>query len=143
MPVLTPDDARAFLAEHRRGVLATMKSSDGRPQLSNVSYAVVDGLIGVSVTAGRAKVANVHRDPRVSLHVTSVDFWTYVVAEGDAELSPVSTDPGDATGRMLLRVYESAAGKPHPDPEEFFQAMVDDRRLLLSFTPTYLYPTTG
>lgn len=140
MPVLTPDQARAFLAEHHRGVLASIKSSDGRPQLSNVAYAAIDGVVGVSVTAGRAKVANIRRDPRVSLHVASEDFWTYVVAEGEAELSAVSTTPGDATGHRLLQVFEAAAGKKHPDPDAFYQAMVDDRRLVLSFAPAYLYP---
>lgn len=143
MPALSHDDALAFLAARRHGVLATIKSSDGRPQLSNVAYAWLDGVIGISVTAGRAKVANARRDPRVSLYVVSDDFWTYVVAEGEAELSPVSTEPGDAAGRRLLEVFEAAAGKPHPDPQEFFEAMVTDRRLVLSFRPSYLYPTGG
>lgn len=140
MAWLTATQARTFLAEQRRGVLATIKSSDGRPQLSNIAYAMIDGAVAISVTDGRAKVANVRRDPRVSLHVTSQDFWTYVVAEGQAELSPVSTEPGDAAGRTLLEVYEAAAGTAHPDPDEFFQAMVDDRRLALTFVPTRLYP---
>jgi hypothetical protein len=37
------------------------------------------------------------RDPRASFHVSSRDFWTYAVAEGIADLSPVAGDPGDAT----------------------------------------------
>lgn len=141
MPLLTADQARDFLAEHRRGTLATIKSSDGRPQISNIAYATLGETVGISVTTGRAKVANVRRDPRVSLHVSSADFWTYVVAEGDAELSPPAREAGDATCRRLLDIYEVAAGKPHPDPDEFHQAMVDEQRLVLSFVPTRLYPT--
>lgn len=141
MARLSPDDARTFLAEHHHGVLATIKSSDGRPQLSNIAYAMIGDELGVSVTDSRAKVVNVRRDPRVSLHVTSKDFWTYVVAEGEASLSPLSAEPGDATGLRLLEIYEAVAGKAHPDRDEFFQAMVDDRRLVLSFVPTRLYPT--
>lgn len=140
MPVLSAADARAFLGERHRGVLATIKSSDGRPQLSNVSYAMLDGRIRVSITDGRAKTVNLRRDPRVSLHVSSDDFWTYVVAEGEADLSPVAAEPGDATCRALLETYEAIAG-PHPDPDEFFEAMVNDRRVHLAFAPTYLYPT--
>lgn len=140
MPLLTAEQAKAFLAERRRGVLATIRSSDGCPQLSNVVYALVGGAVAISVTAGRAKVANARRDPRVSLHVTSEDFWTYVVAEGRAGLSPQAREPGDATCRRLLDVHQAAAGKAHPDPDEFFQAMVDDRRLVLSFAPTRIYP---
>jgi mannose-6-phosphate isomerase-like protein (cupin superfamily) len=93
------------------------------------------------VTDGRAKTANVRRDPRVSLHVTSDDFWTYVVAEGDAQLSPLAAEAGDETCRRLLRLNEAATGHPHSDPDEFFEAMVADRRLELSFEIGNLYPT--
>lgn len=140
MPVLTLADARTFLAERHHGVLATVKASDGRPQLSNVAYALMGEEVRVSTTADRAKTTNARRDPRVSLHVASDDFWTYVVAEGDATLSDVAREAGDETCRALLEQYEAIAG-PHDDPDEFFQAMVDDRRLLLSFAPAYLYPT--
>src|SRR3954454_23111416 len=72
-----------FLAENHGGVLVTLKR-DGRPQLSNVGYAYDRdaGVVRVSVTADRAKTRNLARAPRVSLHVTSKDFWTWVVAEG-------------------------------------------------------------
>lgn len=134
-------EAEEFLRERRRGVLATLKG-DGRPQLSNVFYVVTDGVVRVSVTDSRAKTANVRRDPRVSLHVTSEDFWTYVVAEGDAELSAVAREPGDETCRRLLEMYEAARG-PHPDPDEFHQAMVDEGRLELTFRPIRLYPSSS
>lgn len=140
MPPLSRDQALEFLSERHWGVLATLKS-DGRPQLSNIGYALIDGRLRISVTDTRAKTVNARRDPRVSLHVTSKDFWTYVVAEGEAELSPLATEAGDATCRALLELYEAIQGKPHPDPQEFFEAMVQDQRLELSFTPTHLYPT--
>jgi PPOX class probable F420-dependent enzyme len=142
MPPLSEDEARQFLAAHNRGVLVTLKRSDGRPQLSNVLYGIVDGRIRVSVTDDRAKTANLRSDPRISLHVASDDFWTYVVAEGVAELSPVARTPGDETCRRLLAYYEAAAGKAHPDPEEFFQVMVDEHRLEVSFAVDYLYPVS-
>jgi len=95
------DDALTFLREHRNGVLTTIKR-DGRPQLSNIIYAVQDdGTIDISVTAPRAKTRNAARDPRVSLHVSRDDFYAYAVVDGDAELSPVSTEPGDAAGLRL------------------------------------------
>ena len=89
MPLLSSDEAEAFLTARHWGALVTLKS-DGRPQVSNVGYAVLDGAVRVSVTDSRAKTANVRRDPRVSLHVVSDDFWTYVVAEGEAQLGPVA-----------------------------------------------------
>lgn len=137
---LSADDARTFLVDRHRGVLTTVKGSDGRPQLSNVAYAVIDDRVRVSVTHSRAKTANLRNDPRVSLYVTSDDFWTYVVAEGVAELSPVARAPGDETCRRLLETYEAARNQPHPDPDEFFQAMVDEGRLEISFAIDHLYP---
>lgn len=141
MPPLTTDEARQFVADRHWGVLATLKASDGRPQLSNIAYAMIDGQIRVSLTDSRAKTANMRSDPRVSLHVTSDDFWTYVVVEGTATLSPVASEPGDETCRRLLELYEAVSNKPHDDPDEFHAAMVDEGRLELSFNLDHLYPT--
>jgi PPOX class probable F420-dependent enzyme len=141
VPPLTTGDARQFVADHHWGVLVTLKASDGRPQLSNVAYALIDDEIRVSLTDSRAKTANLRNDPRVSLHVTSDDFWTYVVVEGTARLSPVARDPGDETCERLLELYEAVSDRPHDDPDEFHAAMVDEGRLELSFDVGYLYPT--
>ena len=88
------------------GVLATIKG-DGRPQLSNVGYSYDPEaqLIRVSVTADRAKTRNLERDPRVTLHVASKDFWTWVAVEGTADLTPVAADPHDATVEELVTYY--------------------------------------
>jgi PPOX class probable F420-dependent enzyme len=140
---LSAADAHTFLAVHHWGVLATIKTSDGRPQLSNVGYAVIGDHIRVSVTDSRAKTANLRNDPRVSLHVASDDFWTYVVAEGTVALSPLAQTPGDETCRRLLEIYEVIRGERHPDPDEFFHAMVDERRLEVSFAIDRLYPLSA
>src|SRR4051794_35612994 len=132
------DTALAFAGEHPRGILVTLKR-DGRPQTSNIMFAVGDdGLIRISVTAPRAKTVNARRDPRVSLHVNQDDFWAYVVIEGDAELSPVSVDPGDATGQELANLYRAMSGE-HPNWDEYYQAMVADQRLVLRIHPTHAY----
>ena len=89
--------AMTFVAGSRNGVLVTLKR-DGRPQLSNISYAAGDdGVVRISITDSRAKTRNLRRDPRASLHVTSEDFWQYVVIEGSAELTPVAAAPDDPT----------------------------------------------
>jgi PPOX class probable F420-dependent enzyme len=142
MAALTQAEAEKFVADRHWAVLVTIRASDGRPQLSNVGYALIDGVVRISVTDGRAKTANLRRDPRATLHVTSEDFWTYVVVDGDAELSPVARDPGDDTATALLQLYEAIAG-PHPDPDEFRQAMVDDHRLQISIHPRHWYPVSG
>jgi PPOX class probable F420-dependent enzyme len=129
----------AFVAEHRWGVLATIKG-DGRPQLSNVgySYDAEAQLVRVSVTDSRAKTRNLRADPRVTLHVASKDFWTWVAIEGTAELTPVAADPNDDTVEELVTYYRGINGE-HPDWDEYRAAMVTDRRLVVRFRPEHTY----
>lgn len=131
------DQALRFVGERTRGVLLTLKR-DGLPQASNVAYATWDGAVHVSVTDDRAKTNNLRRDPRGALHVTSDDFWHWVVVEGSASVSPVTTEPGDTGSRLLRRVYEAVAG-PHPDWDEFDRAMIDDRRCVISLRLDHAY----
>jgi PPOX class probable F420-dependent enzyme len=120
-----------LVASRRLGVLATLKR-DGRPQLSNVVYSFDRGagLIRVSVTDGRAKTANLRRDPRASFHVSSEDGWAYAVAEARAELTPVAERPDDPTVEELVGLYRAVQGE-HPDWGDFRRAMVAERRLVL------------
>lgn len=132
------DDALAYARARDNGVLLTLKR-DGRPQASNVKYVVGgDGLVRISVTADRAKAANAARDPRVSLHVTAEDFWSYVVLEGDAELSAVAADPRDDAVEELVALYRDLLGE-HDDWDEYRRSMVADRRLVLRLRPTHAY----
>jgi PPOX class probable F420-dependent enzyme len=130
--------AMAFVGASRNGVLVTLKA-DGRPQLSNITYALgEDGMIRVSITDSRAKTKNLRRDPRVSMHVTSGDFWQYVVVEGRAELTPVAGAPDDATADELVAYYRSVRGE-HPDWDDYRRAMVAEGRLILRLRPERAY----
>lgn len=125
-----PSALATLVAHHTMGVLATLQGN-GRPQLSNIAYAFGGETARISVSADRAKTRNLQRDPRGSLHVTTPDQWRWAVLEGVAELSPVTTEPGDAVGAELLTLYEAVQQKPHPAPDEFFAAMVSDARLVI------------
>lgn len=129
------DTALAWAAGRHEAVLITIRR-DGRPQSSDVSYHLADGVFRISVTADRAKTFNMRRDPRVVLHVTDRPSWSYLAFDGTAELSPVAADPDDATNDELAAYYEAVAGKPHPDWREFREAMVNEHRLVVRFTPT-------
>lgn len=131
------DTALSFAERNRRSILLTLRSN-GRPQSSNVMHVVDSGRLLVSVTEDRAKTRNARRDPRVSLHVLGPDFWSYAVIEGDAELSPAAAHPDDATVEALVAYYRAASGE-HPDWDEYRSAMVEDRRLLLTVTPSHAY----
>jgi PPOX class probable F420-dependent enzyme len=137
--VTVDDRMLAFVAEHRWGVLATVKG-DGRPQLSNVGYAYdpEQQLFRVSVTDSRAKTRNLRADPRVTLHVASKDFWTWVAVEGTAALTPVAADPHDDTVGELITYYRGITGE-HENWDEYRAAMVADRRLVVRFRPEHTY----
>jgi PPOX class probable F420-dependent enzyme len=120
-----------LIAGQRQGVLVTLRT-DGWPQLSNVNYAWDAGeqTIRVSTTGDRAKTSNMRRDPRVSFHVTTSDFWSYVVVDGQAELSEVAKDPHDAAVEELVDLYRTVQGE-HPDWDDYRAAMVRDQRLVV------------
>jgi PPOX class probable F420-dependent enzyme len=128
-----------FVAGQKWGVLATIRRN-GRPQLSNIGYAYdpAQRLFRVSVTADRAKTKNLQADPRVTLHVSSEDFWTWVAVEGTAELTPVAADPHDATVEELVTYYRGVSGE-HENWDEYRAAMVTDRRLVVRFTAEHTY----
>ncbi len=129
---------RSLVAANHQGVLVTLKR-DGRPQLSNIAYVLGDDdVVRISVTDGRAKTANLRRDPRASLHVTRDDFYAYAVVESTVRLTPVAADPHDDTVDALVEYYRSVAGE-HDDWEDYRATMVRDRRLLLELPVERLY----
>ena len=129
----------AFVARNHRGVLATIRS-DGRPQLSNLFYAYDPDadLVRISVTADRAKTRNIAADPRVTLHVTSPDFWKWVAVDATAELTPVAADPHDDTVEELVTYYRAINGE-HPDWDDYRAAMVRERRLVVRLPVAHAY----
>ena len=131
--------ALRFARSRREGVLVTLRR-DGRPQLSNVLYGIgEDGdTIRISVTDSRAKTRNLRRDPRASLYVVGETFWSYVVLDGAADLTPVAADPNDAVVDELVLMYRQAGGE-HPDWDEYRQAMVEDQRLVVRLRPDRAY----
>ncbi|MEU8138325.1 PPOX class F420-dependent oxidoreductase [Streptodolium elevatio] len=134
-----PFNPRTLLAESRLGVLATIKS-DGRPQLSPVMpfFDPESGLLYVSMTEGRAKTANLRRDPRAALEVTSADGWKWATAEGTVTLTGPGTDPGGPEVEALVDYYRRAAGE-HPDWDEYRSVMVSDRRVLMTMKVDHVY----
>ena len=128
------EQATSWAAERKNAVLITLRK-DGRAQSSDIAYTVVDGAFWISLTDSRAKTANMRRDPRVVLHITEPGSWSYISFDGTVELSPVAASADDATCDMLVDYYERVAGKAHPDWDEYRQAMVDEGRLIATFTP--------
>ena len=126
-------------AQARLGVLGTIKPN-GLPQLSPVTpyYDRDADVIYLSMTGGRAKTANLRRDPRAALEVTSPDGWAWATVEGAVTLAGPGTDPHGPEVEALVGYYRSAAGE-HPDWAEYRSVMVSDRRVLMALTVERVY----
>ncbi|SEG42740.1 PPOX class probable F420-dependent enzyme [Nonomuraea solani] len=137
---LQDDELTKLLTQQRFGALATNKSS-GHPHMSTVVYSwdPEQRVVRISTIDDRLKVRQLHKDPRCALYVASDDFWSYAVAEGKAELSPVSTTPGDETGLELLAMQPPFAEPT--DAQAFLAQMVADRRLVIRIRVSRLYGT--
>jgi PPOX class probable F420-dependent enzyme len=134
----TDADLAMLLGTQQLGALATNKRN-GHPHLSTVAYVwnPAARVVRISSTADRAKVRQLAADPRAALYVTRPDFLSFVVAEGEAEVSPVSSVPGDETGRELLAMQP---GFERPSDEELFlKHMVEDRRVVIRLAVSRLY----
>jgi PPOX class probable F420-dependent enzyme len=119
------DEARAFLKEHHRGVLATTRT-DGRPQMSAISVGVDDaGRAVISTREDAYKTRHVRRDARVSVCVLSEDFWNWIQIDGAATVVslPEAMEP-------LVDYYRAVAGE-HPDWDDYRRAMEDQRRVII------------
>ena len=66
------------------------------------------------------------------------DGWSYAVAEGTATLTPPAAAPDDDTVEALIALYRNIAGE-HPDWDDYRQAMVTDRRVVLTLPIAHVY----
>lgn len=132
------DQARDFLREHNRAVLATHRSGGG-VQLSPVIVAVDEGGRAVISTRETAvKTANLRRDPRTYLCVFTDDFFgPWVRVDGSAEIVglPDAMEP-------LVDYYRRVQGE-HEDWDAYRDAMRDERRVLIRVTIEEVGPTVS
>jgi len=120
------DEARQFLRENHRAVLATFRV-DGRPQLSPVAVGVdAEGRAVVSSRETAFKVRNLRRDPRASVCVVS-DNWYGGWLQADGTASIVSLPEAMD---LLIDYYRRLAGE-HPDWDDYRAAMERERRVMV------------
>jgi len=125
------DELLEFVRPRHRVTLVTQRK-DGNPQLSPVTAGIDDeGRVVISTYPTRAKVANLRREPRVSLLFQS-DEWDgpWVQVDGSAEVIdlPEAVEP-------LVDYFRSISGE-HPDWDEYRAAMRTQGKSLIVVEPT-------
>lgn len=99
-------EVAAFLADGRRAQVATC-GADGWPHIVPLSYFVVDGQPVLWTDGASQKVANLRRDPRISVLVevgNAVDEFRAVLLRGFAEVDDDHQRSAEA-GRRLFQRY--------------------------------------
>jgi PPOX class probable F420-dependent enzyme len=139
------DYSRIGLADHGLCVLSTLRP-DASIQSSVVNAGVLDHpitgtrVIGLVAAGGTRKLANMRRDPRVS--VVAKSGWEWVAAEGNASLwgpdDPI-TGVGADELRLALREVFRAAGGTHDDWDEYDRVMAEQRRTAVFIAPERVY----
>ena len=120
------NEARAFLREHHRGVLATRRARgwvQQSPVLVNVDG---EGRAIISSRETAYKVRNLRRDPWAQVCMfTDRFFGAWIFAEGDAEVLslPEAMDP--------LIDYYKRFPDPNPDWDDYRARMKRERRVLI------------
>jgi PPOX class probable F420-dependent enzyme len=127
-----------LIASSKEAALAIVKS-DGYPQLSNIYYLwdPAERVARISTTADRVKGRVLRRNPHAALYVPGPHFYAWAVAEGDAELSDVTTTPGDEVAQEMLPIYEMIGRAD--DHEALFGQMIEERRLVIRLRVKRVY----
>jgi PPOX class probable F420-dependent enzyme len=124
------DQAREFLREHHRAVLATRRG-DGGVQQSPVLVAVNDdGDVTISSRETAYKTRNLRRDPWAQVCAFTDRFfgpWVYVTGEVEVVSLPDAME-------QLVGYYRAVAGE-HPNWDEYRESMREERRVVLRMQP--------
>jgi PPOX class probable F420-dependent enzyme len=132
------EQARDFLRDHHRGVLATLRA-DGRPQLSPIT-AVVDGHGDVLISSRESayKVRNLRANRWASYCGIADEFFgPWVQVEGPVEIVSLPE-----AMELLVDYYRRAAGE-HPDWDDYRAAMERDRRVIIRLRIERAGPTVS
>jgi PPOX class probable F420-dependent enzyme len=122
-------EARRFLEQHHRAVLATYRR-DGRIQMSPIVCGVDDqGFVVISSRETAMKTKNLRQDARASVCVMSNEFFgQWVQLDGTATIVSL---PEAMDG--LSDYYRRLSGE-HPNWDEYRTAMERERRVLIRLT---------
>ena len=137
---ISSQEVEHFLSHNHNAVLSTIRLN-GATQLSAVTVGFYKGGAIFTTTKSRAKFINLNRTPECSLLISNTNWRPYLVLEGKAVIfSQYTTDP--KTLKNILRTaYRSAAGKEHPNWENYDEAMKKDGRVAIFVTGENIYGT--
>ena len=128
-----------FLHDNPQGVLTSFRRN-GMPQLSIVTVYPRDGGVGISITENRMKFKNLLRDPRCSVLVSHVDWWSgFVVFEGTAELVHSGNTDAEALRLARRNIFSATTRRRSADWDEYDRIANEDKRVAMILRPSHVY----
>ena len=124
-----------FIHDNPQGVLTSF-SRNGMPQLSIVTVYPRDGGVGISITENRMKFKNLLRDPRCSVLISHVDWWSgFLVFEGKAELTHSGNADPDTLRQARRYIFSATTRRRSADWDEYDRIMADEGRTAVLVEP--------
>ena len=133
------EDALPFLRNNHKGVVSTT-----RPDGSTHSSIVVCGIYEerptfVSVYPKSQKIVNLRKNPNCTLVSVTGDWRNYVVIEGAVSMMDYNSTDKELMRTKLREAYISCSDVPHPDWEEYDEAMIRQEGVIVSIKPNRVY----
>jgi len=96
--------------------------------------------VGISITENRMKFKNLLRDPRCSVLVSHVDWWSgYLVFEGRAELIHSGNADPETLRLARRRIFSATTRRRSADWDEYDRIANDDKRVAMVLRPEHVY----
>ena len=133
-----PPQIEQFLHDNPQGVITSFRRN-GMPQLSIVTVYPRDGGVGISITETRAKFRNLLRDPRCSVLVSHVDWWSgFLVFEGKAELVHSGNTEPEALRLARRHIFSATTRRRSADWEQYDRIAASDKRVAMVVRPDHI-----
>ena len=132
-------DVASFLETNHRGVICT-KQSNGATHSSIVVCGHYQGNVAfISVYPKSQKIKNLRRNPDCTVLSVTEDWRSYAVIEGVSNLYDYSNTDAETLRIMLREVYMTCGDAPHPNWDEYDEAMVRQDAVIVLVHPNKVY----
>ena len=93
----------------------------------------------VSVYARSVKIRNLRRDANCTVLCVDENWRSYAVVEGQAQLYDYGNTDSERVRQMLRDVYMACSATEHPDWDEYDQAMIEQKAVVVLVPPDKVY----
>lgn len=133
------DEAVRFLETNHLAVINTQRPNGAMHSSVVVCGAYQGKAAFVSVYPRSQKVKNLRRNSHCTVLTLTGDGRSYVTIEGQAALLDHENTDAETLRTTLRDVYMACSGTPHPDWEEFDEAMVKQGAVIVLVSPERAY----